>query len=317
MAIEFRKVQHGPLVDFSALAPDGAIIGIIGEKRAGKSALLRLAAGLETPHAGEVLAPAERRWLGLGDALNLSPVSILALDQALSQQDALVREQTAFGLERLRRAGTTVLLSTHESSLIERLCDEVWWLHEGWLTAQGDVRETLAKYKQHIAARVRAWGGTLNPPLDSSSRRGDHRAEIVSLETLGADGKPTTTWTSGEPVSIRVSLRFLESVCDPVIGIMIRTRIGLEVYGTNTELEKVRIGPCAVGDMVQVTFSFRCELCPGDYTLTAASHDPDGSAHDWLDDAVAFSIVDSRETAGIANLRAHVTVNRNVTSRRE
>ncbi|MGH9667810.1 MAG: Wzt carbohydrate-binding domain-containing protein, partial [Bryobacteraceae bacterium] len=77
-----------------------------------------------------------------------------------------------------------------------------------------------------------------------------------------------------------------------------------------TELEKVPIGPCAAGDTVQVTFVFGCELCPGDYTLTAASHDPDGSAHDWLDDAVGLSVVDSRETAGVANLRAQVMVER-------
>jgi lipopolysaccharide transport system ATP-binding protein len=59
-----------------------------------------------------------------------------------------------------------------------------------------------------------------------------------------------------------------------------------------------------------VLFSFRCELCPREYTLTAASHDPDGALHEWLDDALAFMVVDSRSTAGVANLRAKVTVER-------
>jgi lipopolysaccharide transport system ATP-binding protein len=87
---------------------------------------------------------------------------------------------------------------------------------------------------------------------------------------------------------------------------MIRTRIGLEVFGTNTELENAETGTCAAGDRLQVDFQFRCDLCPGEYTLTAASHDPDGTAHDWLDDAVAFVVADSRYTAGVANLRAAV-----------
>ena len=39
-----------------------------------------------------------------------------------------------------------------------------------------------------------------------------------------------------------------------------------------------------------------------------ASHDPDGTAHDWLDDAIAFTVTDERPTAGVANLRAKVTV---------
>ena len=310
MAIRFHEVQHPPLTDFSVFAPDAAIIGIIGEKGAGKGALLRLAAGLEAPRSGEVIAPSNRRLIGAGDALNLSPVDILAIDQALSQHDALVRERLAFGLERLRRAGATILLATHEAGLIERLCDELWWLHEGRLAAQGDPRATLTRYRQHVTARVRQWGGTLGSALDVSQRRGDHRAEIVGLETLGADGKPTLVWNSGEPVSVRVTLRFLEAVQSPVIGIMIRTRIGFEVYGTNTELEKAPLGVCSAGDTLQVNFAFACNLCPRDYTLTAASHDPDGSAHDWLDDAVAFSVVDSRYTAGVANLRATVTVKR-------
>jgi lipopolysaccharide transport system ATP-binding protein len=88
---------------------------------------------------------------------------------------------------------------------------------------------------------------------------------------------------------------------------MIRTRIGLNVYGTNTELERLKLGPRAAGDTIRVTFAFRCELCPEEYTLTIASHDPDGVWHDWLEDAVAFAVADDRYTAGVANLRATVS----------
>jgi lipopolysaccharide transport system ATP-binding protein len=45
-------------------------------------------------------------------------------------------------------------------------------------------------------------------------------------------------------------------------------------------------------------------LCPQEYTITVASHDPDGVWHEWLEDAVAFLVTDSRYTAGVANLRA-------------
>ena len=59
-----------------------------------------------------------------------------------------------------------------------------------------------------------------------------------------------------------------------MIGVLIRTRIGLNVYGTNTELENLHVGPVAAGDRVRVTYRFRCDLCPGDYTITAASPIP-------------------------------------------
>jgi lipopolysaccharide transport system ATP-binding protein len=97
-------------------------------------------------------------------------------------------------------------------------------------------------------------------------------------------------------------------VANPVIGIMIRSRVGLEVYGTNTDLEKVKLGKRGAGETVRVTFRFNCDLCAQDYTITVASHDPDGSRHDWLEDAVLVSVADSRYTAGVANLRAQVTL---------
>jgi lipopolysaccharide transport system ATP-binding protein len=132
----------------------------------------------------------------------------------------------------------------------------------------------------------------------------------VAIETLDGQGRPSLVWQSGERVSVRVQVRFAQDVSDPVVGIMIRTRIGLEVYGTNTEAENVRLGPCRAGDVLAVTFTFACNLCPQEYTLTAASHDADGVWHDWLEEALTFRVTDSRPTAGVANLRASVSVER-------
>jgi lipopolysaccharide transport system ATP-binding protein len=115
---------------------------------------------------------------------------------------------------------------------------------------------------------------------------------------------------SGETVTIRVRLEFLEAVENPVVGILIRSRIGVNVYGTNTEMEKAPFGPCAAGDRVELLFTLDCHLCAEQYTLTVASHDPDGTAHEWLEEAIVFTVADTRYTAGVANLRARVEVRR-------
>ena len=308
MAIEFRGVRFPPLHDLTVSAPSGAVIGVIGEKGSGKAALLRLASGEAKPEAGEVVAPSERRYLGPLDALQLSPVDILLLEHSLAQHDALVRVRALAGIGRLRSGGSTVLIVSHELDLLQSLCDEIWWLDAGALVQRGAPREVLDAYRENIAEKVRAWGATLKSPLLPSMRRGDGRAEILSLETLGADDNPTAVWQSGEQATVRVTVRYHDAVEEAVIGILIRTRIGLEVYGTNTELDKVSTGSCAAGTRMRIEFAFRCDLCPGDYTITAASHDADGTAHDWVDDAVAVSVTDSRFTAGVANLRAKLTI---------
>ncbi len=281
MTIEFREETAGQLDGLTAIAPGGAVIGIIGESDSGAADLLSLAA-----HKGSAL---------------------VVTGEELARLDPIQRAKLARQLAELRRAGDVAFLASHEEEALRLLSDEVWWLHEGRIAAKGDPGEVLAKYRRHVAKRLRSLGELLKNELSPSMRRGDGRAHIVSLQTLGAAGEPTMVWISGEMASIRTAVRFDAPVEDPVIGIMIRTRIGMEVYGTNTGLEKLKIGPCAAGETYEVTFAFRCDLTPQEYSLTVASHDPDGVWHDWLEDAIAFSVQDSRYTAGVANLRATAT----------
>jgi energy-coupling factor transporter ATP-binding protein EcfA2 len=313
MAIAFRRVTSAPLVEFDAAAPDGVVIGIVGENGSGKSRLLRLAAGVELPQSGRAEASGCGRLLGPADtldlgALDLGPRAVLAIDNTFARHDLLVRERAAITIGALRRRGITTLLVSHEEDLLRRLADEVWWLKAGRLAGRGDPDQMLRAYRKEVAQNVRAWGQTLQLKLAPTMRRGDGRAEVVRIETLGEDGRPTMIWCSGELSVVRVTVRFQKDVADPVVGIMIRTRIGLNVYGTNTELEKLKLGPVKAGQTLVIQFAFRCELCPEEYTLTVASHDPDGVWHDWLEDAIAFSVTDDRYTAGVANLRATVSL---------
>src|SRR5438270_13629102 len=126
MPIEFRNVTAGPLKNITVSAPAGAIIGVIGGKNSGVSELLKLACGTIEPEQGEVKTGAQRRYVALGEPLNLASSDVLALDQALATQDALVRARTRPGLDRLRRSGTTVLLASHEERLLDTICAGVW-----------------------------------------------------------------------------------------------------------------------------------------------------------------------------------------------
>jgi lipopolysaccharide transport system ATP-binding protein len=308
MPLEFHAATLPPLRDFSAVAPGGAVIGLVGGKDSGVTELLRLAGGAAAPAAGEVSGGATRRYVAAGELTSIAPAAVLALDHAFALQDPAARIRTWIGLERLRQAGSVVLLSSHEPDLLAQVCDEIWWLEDGRLVLRGDPREVLPRFRDAVAAAVREWGGAMPPRLAARLRRGDGRAEILNLEVLGASGAPTIVLRSGEETRIRVTVQFHEALADPVLGILLRTRIGMEVYGTNSQLENLPLGPVAAGATLTVDFAFRCDLCPNHYTVTAASHDPDGTAHDWLDDAVAFTVVDARATAGVANLRARMSV---------
>jgi lipopolysaccharide transport system ATP-binding protein len=239
-----------------------------------------------------------------------SGIDDVPVNYDLDSRDALNLLQAETEIEASRRNGAAVLVKSHDSARLRRVADEIWWIDGGEVRQKGDPKEVLTSYDSYVASRYRALRAGVHAPIAPSMRRGDGRAAIIELQTLDAQDRPITAWQSGETAAIRVMVRFAAAVEDPVVGIMIRTRIGMEVYGTNTELENLKLGPCAAGDIRTVTFTFECMLCPQAYTVTAASHDPDGVWHDWLEDAISFMVVDSRYTAGVANLRARVTCSR-------
>lgn len=271
-------------------APDSSIIGVIEE-------------GPALLHATGIVR------LGPGDAI---PETLpqtggnFILDHSLSRADAITKAKAIARILELRRAGATLALISHEEPLLERCADEIWWVRGGDLVARGDPAEVLAEYRRYVSEKLREAGEGQVAHVAATMRTGDGRAILDAVELVGESGVPSTIFRFGEEVAIRVVVRFAERVEDPVIGIMIRTRIGLNVYGTNTELEKLRLGPVEAGGVVRVTYRFVCTLCPAEYTVTAASHDPNGVWHDWMEDAVGFTVCDSRYTAGVANLRARV-----------
>ena len=66
------------------------------------------------------------------------------------------------------------------------------------------------------------------------------------------------------------------------------------------------MGSMRAGEVFEVAFHFDCSLTRQDYTLTVATQYPEGFSQDWLDDVISFSVVDSRDVAGLANFRTSV-----------
>ena len=91
-----------------------------------------------------------------------------------------------------------------------------------------------------------------------------------------------------------------------MVGLLIRNRLGIDVFGTNTRIEGVDLGAVAAGETFEVEFTFDCLLTRQDYTLTVATQYAEGYSQDWLDDVISFSVVDSRDVAGLANFKTRV-----------
>lgn len=109
--------------------------------RAHVDALLKLV-GLDDRRASKVreFSKGMRQRLGLAQAL-LNKPKLLILDEPTANLDPLGRKDVKDLLLRLKGEGTTVFISSHVLTEIERICDRVAILHQGQLLTEGTVEE--------------------------------------------------------------------------------------------------------------------------------------------------------------------------------
>jgi ABC-type sugar transport system ATPase subunit len=242
--------------------------------------------------------------LAFSTAIHVDP-EILIVDEALAVGDAVFANRCVRKFEELRARKITVLFVSHDLGLVKALSDRAILLLNGRMEAQGTPNDVINRYIGLVLERQQA-RNKKEDRVRGSFRHGDGTSEITSAEILNAHGEPVTSVASGEQITIRVRSRFHAAASDPMVGILLRTRIGMDVYGTNTRIEQMPLGDFKAGDQLEVDFHLDCWLTPQQYTLTIATQGPDGSSHDWLDDTTAFDVVDTRVAAGVANLRAKV-----------
>ena len=242
--------------------------------------------------------------LAFSTAIHVDP-EILIVDEALAVGDAVFANRCVRKFEELRARKVTVLFVSHDLGLVKQLSDRAILLLHGRIEAHGKPSDVINRYIGLVLERQQAQAKK-EDRVRGSFRHGDGTSEITAVEILNARGEPAATVASGEPVTVRVTSRFHTAQAHPMVGILIRTRIGMDVYGTNTGIEQIELGEMQAGDQLVVEFRLECWLTPQQYTLTVATQSADGSSHDWLDDAIAFEVVDTRVAAGVANLRAKV-----------
>jgi lipopolysaccharide transport system ATP-binding protein len=244
--------------------------------------------------------------LAFSTAIHVNP-DILIVDEALAVGDAVFANRCIRKFEELREKKTTVLFVSHDLGLVKQLSHRAIFLLNGRIQAHGEPKHVIDKYIAVVLERQKAFDETdrkIHPT--ASNRHGDGSSEVLDVSLLDANGLARGVVSSGERVTIRVRTAFRRQRVEPMVGILIRNRIGMEIYGTNTKIEHVDLGTFTQGEELDIDFQFDCWLTPQQYTVTVATQYADGSSHDWLDDVIAFEVISSRQAAGVADLRARI-----------
>ncbi len=249
--------------------------------------------------------------LAFSTAIHVDP-EVLIVDEALAVGDAIFASRCVQKFEDLRRKNVTVLLVSHDLGLIKRLADRAAFMLDGRIVMQGAPKDAVNRYVGFVLDRERASkersAGLLEESIatKSSFRHGDGASRVMDVRILGSSGETCHAFRPGESIILRVRAAFLKPVSNPVVGILIRNRIGMDIFGTNTRLERADLGDLESGEEIEVEFELDCLLSRQEYTVTVAVQYWNGLSQDWLDDVLDFRVEDTKDVAGVLNLNTRV-----------
>ena len=236
--------------------------------------------------------------LAFATAIHVEP-EILIVDEALAVGDAIFANRCINKLEELKEKKTTILFVSHDLGLVKRLANRAVLMWSGKVILEGSPSGVINRYVGIVHEKAITQGK--ESKLGASYRHGDGACEIESVELL-----PSRAIMAGQAARVRIRARFARDSANPMAGMLIRNRLGVDVFGTNTRLEGKPLGSFAAGDTLELDFAFDCLLTRQEYTLTVAVQNSDGSSQDWLDDVLTFTVTDPKDVAGFVNLKTEV-----------
>jgi lipopolysaccharide transport system ATP-binding protein len=227
---------------------------------------------------------------------------VLIVDEALSVGDTYFQHKSFARIRHFKEQGTTLLFVSHSAATVKTLCDRAFLLDQGMLLRDDDPGAVLDYYNALIAAQHADYEirQTEAETGSRTTRSGTAEAIIEKVELISGAG-PTRAVRIGDAITLRVSVRALSALPSLTAGILVRDRLGNDVYGTNTYHLGASLVDVGAGDRMAVDFAIpQLNLGVGSYSVTAALHARDSHTaanYDWWDRSLVFQV-----TAGNAPL---------------
>lgn len=265
--------------------------------------------------------------LAFAVAINIDP-EILIVDEALSVGDVFFQAKCYKKFEEFKKLGKTILLVSHSLSSINKYCDRVILLNHGQKFDEGKPADMIDLYKKLLVNQQgdtpldldtedetpltegKSWKDrlTLNPQINSY---GSAKAEIIDFAVIDSKGKITNQIEKGSHFKIKMKVRFMETVSDPIFAFTIVNLQGTDVTGTNTMYENEDVGVVKAGEVKTVTFSQKMDIQGGNYLLSLGCTgyaDGDFTVYHRLYEVCNISVISDKNTVGFYDMNSVVDI---------
>ena len=145
------------------------------------------------------------------------------------------------------------------------------------------------------------------------SRWGDGNAKIIDFHLINGIESYPSQIIAGQQINLSFSAKFFKNIIRPIFGITIKTKEGITVYGTNSELLNCEVSKKDIssGSLIRVNSSFLWTLAPGDYFISLGIASRNGDEiipHDRRYDSIHLQVGPNLEMFGLVDLASNINI---------
>jgi len=232
----------------------------------------RLAAIVEFAELKEVIHQPLRTYstgmqarLAFAIATALQP-DILLIDEVLAVGDAYFVNKCIHHLQRFISGGGTVLVVSHNSFLLGRLCQKILWLENGKLRQFDNAQAVCRAYDLHVR-RLESARREETCRLAGSQRWGSGEIRINSVLLLDQEERPEHAYFVGERMVVRIHYEAAGLCENPSIYLLVSRQDGVLATSCFSGEEPTDLGVFQGTGFVDVVFD-PILLGDGDYWLS-------------------------------------------------
>lgn len=230
-------------------------------------------------------------------AINVDP-EILIVDEALAVGDMAFQTKCMRRIKQFAESNKTLLFVSHDPGAVKTLCERAVLLDKGTLIDEGTPDKVFDYYNAVLAIDDDTNTISKAKADQLRERTGTREIEIVRVEMKNSRGISADTFEAGETVAVEITCRANEEIHSPTIGILIKDRLGNDIFGTNSFNMNVQSGTFWSKKTYTIRYSFDLNLGPNIYNITVAIHE--GCTHveecyDWINGVIVFKVIPSHD----------------------
>jgi len=224
--------------------------------------------------------------LAFAVAAHLSP-EILLIDEVLAVGDARFQKRCLGKMESLAGEGRTVLFVSHNMAAVKALCNKGVVLHEGRLTASGEIEGVIQAYES--AGSIAAAEVDLR---DWSQRGGDGEMRFSAARITDRLGAVCQEFSLGSDITIEFTVRSPEKLHSAKLAVQIATSEGLRLCNMVDTDSGFRFDHPRAEERLSVAMD-DVRLYPGVYYLSLWAGSVDSmDTYDFVENCLMFTIKD-------------------------